>query len=1102
MAKGLFHLSKVEVCGCNSMKEIVLKDNNLSANNDEKIEFLQLQSLTLEHLETLDNFFSYYYLTHSGTSLDTISNLEKIIAKEERNNALKEDHFFKLEKIILKDMDNLKTIWYHQFEISKILEVNNCKQIVVVFPSSMQKTYNMIEMLEVTYCDLVEEIFELNFNQNSNVEVTSHLKEFTIDELPKLKKIWSRDPQEILNFENLIKIELNSCSRLEYLLPLSIATRCSHLKELSVNNCASMKEIVAEEKEYRVIPKLENVALNQRDANMILQVHNTNSLFSKMKFLRLSNFKNEEATFPYWYLQNVHTLESLVVEWSCFKKIFQGEGQISEKTHTRIKTLSLNKLPKLQHICEKGSPIDPILEFLEGLGVYDCSSMKNLFPSSVNRNHLEYLEIGNCNGLKYLITSHTARSLDKLTTLKIKDCNSLEEIITGVENVGITFISLEILMLECLPSLNKFCSSNGVLKFPLLEEGNLNDTINDMFEDKDISMLNVSSLQEDIMEPVAFRELKYLALSDYLELKDLWYGKLDHKFCNLKHLVVERCDYVSHVLLPSNVLQALHGVEELEDPYEIINFENLRKVNVSMCQSLSYIFPYSLCQDLQLLQMLEIDSCGFEGIIAMEERSMENFQQPDPVDENHDMQFKQAMFFIEKLSINLEDVAINGMDALRMLNGSLQENIFLKIELLHLQCFDETPTIFLNDFHALFPNLKSLMVHNSYFEILFTSKATTGNLNKKIYKQVKHLCLYELENIKYIWHEDFPLDHPLLQDLEVLEAWSCPNLINLIRNCELMLDVVKIDEEKVEEDVMFKNLEYLELHNVPSLRSFCYGKQTFIFPSLICFLVEKCPRMKIFTSGVTIAPYLAEYVVREGEENMRWKDDLNTTIEQLFVEQVAFGSFKHLKLSEYPELKELWYGPLEHNMFRSLECLVVHKCNFLSEVLFQSNLLELLLNLEELDIKDCNSLEAVFYYEDEFAKEVLVKNSSQLKKLKLSNLPKLKHVWKENPHSTMRFQNLNEVSVEEYRSLISNFPHSVARDMILLQDLLVSDSGIEEIVANEEGTDEIVQFVFSHLTSIRLEHLPKLKAFFVGVHSLQFLNPQSSVDSVNADVAP
>jgi uncharacterized pyridoxamine 5'-phosphate oxidase family protein len=194
---------------------------------------------------------------------------------------------------------------------------------------------------------------------------------------------------------------------------------------------------------------------------------------------------------------------------------------------------------------------------------------------------------------------------------------------------------------------------------------------------------------------------------------------------------------------------------------------------------------------------------------------------------------------------------------------------------------------------------------------------------------------------------------------------------------------------------------------------------------------------------------------------------------------VAFGSFKHLKLSEYPELKELWYGKLEHNVFRSLKYLVVHQCEFLSEVLFQPNLLEVLMNLEELDIKDCNSLEAVFDLRDEFAKEILVKNSTQLKKLKLSNLPKLKHVWMKDTHNTMRFQNLSEVSVEECRSLISIFPLSLARDLILLQDLLVSNSGIEQIVTKEEGTDEIVKFVFSHLTSIKLTHLPKLKAFFV-----------------------
>jgi hypothetical protein len=270
-----------------------------------------------------------------------------------------------------------------------------------------------------------------------------------------------------------------------------------------------------------VIPNLEGLRINHKEANVILQAQNSSALFTKMTRLSLSQYNIEDATFPYWFLQNVHTLESLVVSWSCFKKIFQDEGQISEKkTYPRLKRLTLFGLHKLQHICEEGFQIGPVLAFLEQLYVDNCSSLLRLLPSSVTLHHLEYLEITGCNGLKTLITSPTAQNLHKLTWLKIKDCNSLEEIITGEENVGIAFISLELLMLDCLPSLNKFCSSKCFLKFPLLKtvivrecprmkifsEGNtstpnlrkvniaengewlwkenLNDTITDIFEDK------------------------------------------------------------------------------------------------------------------------------------------------------------------------------------------------------------------------------------------------------------------------------------------------------------------------------------------------------------------------------------------------------------------------------------------------------------------------------------------------------------------------------------------------------------------------------------------------------------------------------------------
>ncbi|MCI36738.1 CC-NBS-LRR resistance protein, partial [Trifolium medium] len=44
-----------------------------------------------------------------------------------------------------------------------------------------------------------------------------------------------------------------------------------------------------------------------------------------------------EDTFPYWFLENARSLELLVVDHSFFKKIFQDEGRMREKTHTRLK---------------------------------------------------------------------------------------------------------------------------------------------------------------------------------------------------------------------------------------------------------------------------------------------------------------------------------------------------------------------------------------------------------------------------------------------------------------------------------------------------------------------------------------------------------------------------------------------------------------------------------------------------------------------------------------------------------------------------------------------------------------------------------------------
>ncbi|WJX17428.1 hypothetical protein P8452_07348 [Trifolium repens] len=345
--------------------------------------------------------------------------------------------------------------------------------------------------------------------------------------------------------------------------------------------------------------------------------------------------------------------------------------------------------------------------------------------------------------------------------------------------------------------------------------------------------------------------------------------------------------------------------------------------------------------------MLEIMFSGVKQIVAMEEGSMEHsFHFPQLNTFKLVCLTKLASFYggkysldcpslkvldvsycafnhldwfsIEKLSRNLEELIVNRTELLEILN---QENIFQKVQTLYLQCLDETPATFLNEYsHTIFPNLETFQVRNSSFETLFP---TTGFLSMQISKQIKTLTLLNVKMLKYIWQEDFPLDHPLLQDLHKLSVGDCPSLISLvpsstsftnltilivvdckelnylitsstaksliqlkmlsISNCEKMLDVVKIDDEKAEEDIIFQNLEYMEFINLSSLGSFCYGNQTFMFPSLLQLMIEGCPQMMIFSSRVTVAPYLTEIEVGKG--TTRWKGDINTTIQHLFQEK-------------------------------------------------------------------------------------------------------------------------------------------------------------------------------------------------------------------------
>jgi len=200
---------------------------------------------------------------------------------------------------------------------------------------------------------------------------------------------------------------------------------------------------------------------------MILRGEFQGNHLNKLKLLGLS--------FEYdVFLQLVPNVEKLEVCDGSFKGIFCFDSLNVDEAGllSQWKVLCLDSLPELVSIGSENSGIVPFLRNLETLQVICCLSSINLVPCKVSFSNLTYLEVNRCESLLYLFTSSTAKSLGQLKTMKIKKCDSIEEIVSeeGDESHEdeIIFEQLNCLKLKYLGKLRRFYK--GSLSFPSLEE--------------------------------------------------------------------------------------------------------------------------------------------------------------------------------------------------------------------------------------------------------------------------------------------------------------------------------------------------------------------------------------------------------------------------------------------------------------------------------------------------------------------------------------------------------------------------------------------------------------------------------------------------------
>nr|XP_048322792.1 uncharacterized protein LOC125420294 [Ziziphus jujuba var. spinosa] len=102
--------------------------------------------------------------------------------------------------------------------------------------------------------------------------------------------------------------------------------------------------------------------------------------------------------------------------------------------------------------------------------------LKNLVPSSISFQNLEMLTVSRCHGMLNLISSQTAKSMNRLKEMKISACQRLTEIISDqlegdhdTESGEIVLSGLKTLEIYMLPSLTSFNLGKYMIGFPELE---------------------------------------------------------------------------------------------------------------------------------------------------------------------------------------------------------------------------------------------------------------------------------------------------------------------------------------------------------------------------------------------------------------------------------------------------------------------------------------------------------------------------------------------------------------------------------------------------------------------------------------------------------
>ncbi|XP_048135744.1 uncharacterized protein LOC115726483 [Rhodamnia argentea] len=908
--------------------------------------------------------------------------------------------FEALETLLLDNLVNLekictKNISIGSFSTLKVVRVEDCNKMEVLFPCSMMRELPQLEEIEVARCKLMRGIVEAD-DDRGKFELPK-LRELKLDELP--------------NIENFITTGSSpSRSTSDYQIGTQIAffngqqVAFPSLETLDITGMDNIKMIWDNQAAADSFPKLKSLCVD--GCNKLKCVWDK-ELHHQVKFqclhsISVSSCKSLTSLFPASIVRDLTQLEEPEIrECGIAELIEKEEGvRVPGFDFPKLTSLQLEHLTKLK--CLYTGTHTSHWPALKTLRVDGCNKVDILASQIENEmpRHKQPL---------FLIEKGTFPNLQEF---KLDLCERME-IWHGDFDDEELFCKLRVLELchlskESATSTSRFVESLTNLEELVIRESYLEQP------SSNVEAMEGPSQEQKVILPFSrqIKHLKALNVSDCDGLSSMFTPTIAENLVALTKLRISNCRILTEVISDKGSKEgheaAFHHLKymELDGLIELKCFSSggcalifplLEDVIVNVCPNMKFFSEGPI--EAPKLDRVKVGMMKWYGPIEYQYFWKENL--------NMTIQniFKEMATVAKAKFVRLfefPELVGKWHNEYNPVNSSWQ---------LETLVVDKCPS-FINAMPSklmlVLEKMTILQVYDcEYLEEIFDLQGLEAVESTRVLPRLVHLNFFNLPKLRQLWNKDLQgtMRFNSLSSLTLYKcsnlrhaftpsmAWCLANLVDVeIRACDHMEGVIEDEEGQgsAVEKITFPNLSTIKLKWLPNLTSFLSGKNHALeCPKLEYPRIAHCPKMRSLT----------------------WQSsmDIDHNTPSLFTPRVQFLGLKWMVLSHMDNLSKIWPdNPQETLTFDSLLEVKVKNCESL-ENLFPYWVGTSLTQLGKLRVESCRIEEIVTNGDDTRHSNVAQVLFPKLTSLVLHDMTRLKTFCPNLP--TLNWQFLKELRV-------------------------------------------------------------------------------------------